>query len=508
MASKNEGESTVVLEPKPTLSKRAKKRMERIEKAKRLRKQNKLTLKEGDVETDKDILHCTEYYYENGLRKVYPYYFDFTSYVKERWFGREILEVFASEFHSEPREYYKQAIENGSITVNGKVVSCDYKLKGNSMIVNKMHRHENPVIDAPIEIIADTQDFLVINKPSSIPCHPCGRYRYNSISFILAKDYGYTGLRSLYRLDRLTSGVLIFAKNHKTATKFTKEIQKKNVQKEYVCRVDGRFPDGEVVCDQPIDVISHKLGVRKITCSSSGKDAKTTFQRLSYNDRTSVVKCIPHTGRTHQIRVHLQYLGYPIINDPFYNSEAFGPNRGKGGIKDKTDEEIAENIMKIHNVGLWVKGENPYFKKRIEELKTESAQSHKPLGVKSVVVNDLKSSLSHEAAECNNQVETNVNCEEETILPKRQKLDTECEQNMSDNTDSQTDPRKKLDHPGFDLNKWIPDEKCDDCKTLFDEPGKKDLILYLHALKYKGADWEFSTPLPDWASEDWKEEDG
>ncbi|KAJ8302451.1 hypothetical protein KUTeg_018847 [Tegillarca granosa] len=463
MASKNEGESTVILEPKPTLSKRAKKRMERIEKAKRLRKQNKLTLKEGDVETDKDILNCTEYYYENGLRKVYPYYFDFSSYVKERWFGREILEVFASEFHSEPREYYKQAIENGSITVNGKVVSCDYKLKGNSMIVNKMHRHENPVIDAPIEIIADTQDFLVINKPSSIPCHPCGR----SVQI---------------RPSHL--GVLIFAKNHKTATKFTKEIQKKNVQKEYVCRVDGRFPDGEVVCDQPIDVISHKLGVRKITCSSSGKDAKTTFQRLS----------IPHTGRTHQIRVHLQYLGYPIINDPFYNSEAFGPNR--------------ENIMKIHNVGLWVKGENPYFKKRIEELKTESEQSHKPLGVKFVVGDDLKSRSSHEAAECNNQVETNVNREEETILPKRQKLDTECEQNVSDNTDSQTDPRKKLDHPGFDLNKWIPDEKCDDCKTLFDEPGKKDLILYLHALKYKGADWEFSTPLPDWASEDWKEEDG
>ena len=74
--------------------------------------------------------------------------------------------------------------------------------------------------------------------------------------------------------------------------------------------------------------------------NSNGKQCKTIFERLNYNGKSSTVLCKPKTGRMHQIRVHLQYLGYPILNDNIYNSIAFGPNKGKGGVFGKSLEEV------------------------------------------------------------------------------------------------------------------------------------------------------------------------
>ena len=79
------------------------------------------------------------------------------------------------------------------------------------------------------------------------------------------------------------------------------------VLKEYVCRVEGEFPEGKTECSQPVEVVSYKIGVCKV--SGHGKECRTEFERMSFNGSTSVVICRPFTGRMHQIRVHLQYLG-------------------------------------------------------------------------------------------------------------------------------------------------------------------------------------------------------
>ena len=119
-----------------------------------------------------------------------------------------------------------------------------------------------------------------------------------------------------------------------------------------MCRVEGEFPDEEIVCSEPIEVVSYKIGVCKV--SDKGKDCVTIFKRLSYNGTTSVVLCKPQTGRMHQIRVHLQYLGYPVVNDPLYNHTVFGPLKGKGGKIGKTDEELVRDLIGIHNAENWL----------------------------------------------------------------------------------------------------------------------------------------------------------
>lgn len=143
--------------------------------------------------------------------------------------------------------------------------------------------------------------------------HPCGRYRHNTVVFILAKEYNLKNLRTIHRLDRLTSGLLLFGRSPKKARQMEHQIRNRQVQKEYICRVEGEFPDGVIECKEPIEVVSYKIGVCKV--SSKGKECTTTFQKLGYNGRTSVVLCKPLTGRMHQIRVHLQYLGMCRICD-------------------------------------------------------------------------------------------------------------------------------------------------------------------------------------------------
>ncbi|KAK3086101.1 hypothetical protein FSP39_013580 [Pinctada imbricata] len=532
-----------------TLSKRARKTIKRVrnkkaqqkERYKEMKRQNKPTCRNSNPGF-MDFSE-TEYYFENGLRKVYPYYYEFSCYAKGRWQGRTVLNVFESEFLQQTDEYYKNGIAAGQLQVNGRSVSTDYVLKNKDIMTHKTHRHENPVIGSPLEIICENEDVIVVNKPASIPVHPCGRYRYNSIYFILGKEHGLRNLRTAYRLDRMTSGVLILAKNAKTARKLLDDVSSRHVRKEYVCRVVGEFPEEEVVVDQPIGILSNKIGVHRV--SPDGKPSKTTFIRLNYNGKSSVVKCIPHTGRTHQIRVHLQYLGHPIVNDHIYNSEAFGPNKGKGGDFEIPEDKLFEKIRSEHNIGLWV-AEEDYadFHKRIAELK-ELKRSKSLSNDTFIVQNSAEMcdeekiasqdrteivepvSEGSENTECQDKTEDVASCtcdptpEEEPKL-KKQKVEekdlaasgsTKSEEEMdsanvtTNSYESSVECSNTVTNkmPGFEWNNWFPDENCSDCRKRFIEPVPKFLIMYLHALKYKGSDWEYEAPMPDWARDDWVE---
>ncbi|XP_016964535.1 pseudouridylate synthase RPUSD2 isoform X2 [Drosophila biarmipes] len=403
----------------------------------------------------------TSYYFENGLRKVYPYFFTFTTFAKGRWVDEKILDVFVREFRAAPPEEYERSLEAGKLTVNYEKVPKDYKIKHNDLLANVVHRHEVPVTSQPIKIVYMDKDIVVVNKPASIPVHPCGRYRHNTVVFILAKEHNLKNLRTIHRLDRLTSGLLLFGRTAEKARELELQIRTRQVQKEYVCRVEGRFPDGIVECNEKIDVVSYKIGVCKV--SPKGKDCKTTFQRIGEVGDDSIVLCKPLTGRMHQIRVHLQYLGFPISNDPLYNHEVFGPLKGRGGdIGGITEEQLINNLITIHNAENWLglEGEQAATTNINSELKTTSALE---------VSIDTKDSQPVNAAtnESINEAATQT-CYEE---PDR----------------------------SFDPEKTTSDPHCSECKVNYRDPGPKDLIMFLHAWKYRGVDWEYTTELPDWA---------
>ncbi|XP_032529478.2 pseudouridylate synthase RPUSD2-like isoform X1 [Danaus plexippus] len=479
-----------------------------------------------------DRYNETSYYIENGLRKVYPYYFTFTTFTKGRWVGEKILDVFAREFRAHPAAEYERCIRAGTLTVNYERVDPDYRLKHNDLLANVVHRHEVPVTSQPITLVHIDEDIVVVNKPASIPVHPCGRYRHNTVVFILAKEYNLKNLRTIHRLDRLTSGLLLFGRSPKKARQMEHQIRNRQVQKEYVCRVDGEFPDEEIECTEPIEVVSYKIGVCKV--SQKGKDCSTTFKRLGYNTKsnTSVVLCRPKTGRMHQIRVHLQYLGYPVVNDPLYNHPVFGPLRGKGGdTGGKTDEQLVRDLIAIHNAENWLgvdAGDDdmlfskPVAGDKVEDeceagmasressprlespapgltpatvmtaiLASPSSGSEAPAEVRSPAHSPSLNEDSNDAKSDKVTVATQTGCTPAHVVPN---VSTGVSTSVSNVTGVYTTSQE-----------LTVDPHCYECRVRYRDPRPRDLVMFLHAWKYKGPGWEYETELPQWADIDWEE---
>ncbi|KAK5738936.1 DRAP deaminase [Elasticomyces elasticus] len=392
------------------------------------------------------------YYLEDGLRRVAPYHFTYNTNAKERWRGREIFEIFCDEFRDRPAEYYKDAIETGKIQVNGQPVPSTFaKIKNGDVISHTLHRHEPPVTAKPIGIVHEDEDMIVINKPAGVPVHPAGRYNYNSVIEIMRAERGHQwNPLPCNRLDRLTSGVMFIAKHKKAAEKLTDQLVGRTVRKEYVARVRGEFPEGDVLCEQPILQISPKLGLNRVR--ANGKQAKTVFKRLAYypppstttttspatNSDTdalpkqgySIVRCLPLTGRTHQLRVHLQFLGHPITNDPIYaNRRVFGPSLGNA-----------------------------------------SSTSEPQIGTTQYSDEDIMTRLSRMGKEEHAEA---VAYEDEMVDEYN---------------------KKKAEK--------MTGEVCNICQTpLYSDPGVHELGIYLHARKYADKDgkWSYETTLPEWA---------
>ncbi|BFZ12875.1 hypothetical protein BsWGS_15914 [Bradybaena similaris] len=541
-------------EAKP-LSKKAVKRLARAEKHKeykrRKREESLQTIQRDDIGYSLEDLDKSSYYFENGVRKVYPYPYVFATHAKGRWVGRKLEEVLQQEFGYDHPDDLMKSFESGLIHVNGKRVGLNHIIRGNDYICHRTHRHENPVTAAPLEVIENNDDILVINKPSSIPCHPCGRYRFNSVAFILGKEMGLTSLRGIYRLDRLTSGVLIFCKTPQMTKTLMSQVANRQVQKEYVCRVVGKFPDGTVNVDQPLEALSNKLRLQVV--SPTGKSSQTTFTRISYNGKSSVVRCVPHTGRTHQIRVHLQYLGYPILNDGFYNSDAWGPSRGKNGVYELPYDQVCERILAEHQEKLWDGGENPLYEVKLRELKLREQKNETsvdpnqlsagsgPAGSTDLSDSSVANVVSNSATvELLTDDEELLECPVTNILPQAgpnipsgigiAPVDEASDLHLSKSTGSQISSEQLVHEsqpkdeavvdsgvsavagctqplPGFEMSKWMIDPSCDQCKKLLIDPQEKQLVMFLHAIRYKGLGWEYETALPDWASEDWSREE-
>ncbi|XP_068725701.1 pseudouridylate synthase RPUSD2-like [Montipora capricornis] len=397
---------------------------------------------------DGKLLEETTCFIRNGLRHVHPYYFSFTTHCKGRWVGRTLIDVFKEEFQSETQEYYEKAISAGKITVNGDVASQGTILKDNDVICNRVHRHEPPVAGNTLQIVELTDELVVLNKPSSIPVHPCGRYRHNTVVFILGKEHGLTNLFTIHRIDRLTSGVLMFARTLAKAQELESQVRNREIEKEYICRVQGEFPSETVDCEEPVLVVSHKIGVCRV--AQNGKPCKTVFTRIGCNGQTSVVKCVPYTGRMHQIRVHLQWLGYPIVNDPIYNHISWGPNRGRGGVSEELVHKVIGEMAKSSTITGFVARDSD----GVDKVQPHDTTNTVKETAESTHSNDEKMSLGSQS--CSDQ---------------------------------------------------YYDKGCSECHVNRRDPTPSELTMYLHALSYKGPTWEYRTEVPLWAEEEWSRQD-
>ncbi|KAM9911087.1 hypothetical protein OXX69_003853 [Metschnikowia pulcherrima] len=298
------------------------------------------------------------YEIEGPLRRVTPYFFTYLTYCKLRWRDRKLINIFVDEFRDKDPEFYRKAIAEGRVLLNKSPSNIDSIVRNGDLISHRLHRHEPAVTSRPIKIVFEDKNMIAIDKPSGMPVHPAGRYRYNTITKIMQHENGIT-VHPCNRLDRLTSGLMFLGKNAKGAESMVKQMRERSVRKEYIARVKGKFPLGSHTVDKPLTTASPKHALNVVDLEN-GKPAETEFVRISYDAKsdTSIVKCHPLTGRTHQIRVHLQYLGHPIANDPIYSSEFIwgSPELGKGnnGISDPGIVSRLDTIGKTRACSTWI----------------------------------------------------------------------------------------------------------------------------------------------------------
>ena len=223
----------------------------------------------------------------------------------------------------------QRLIEDGNILVNGKNAKVSYKIQENDKIsveIPEPKQIELKAQDIPIEIIYEDSDIIVVNKPKGMVVHPAnGNPDGTLVNAIMAicKD-SLSGIGGeirpgiVHRIDKDTSGLLIVAKNDNSHVKMSEQIKNHEVKKTYIALVRGVFKENEATIDMPIGRSTSDR--KKMAINKNGKNAITHIKVLKRFDKYTLLKVNIETGRTHQIRVHLSHIGYPIVGDYTYSN--------------------------------------------------------------------------------------------------------------------------------------------------------------------------------------------
>ncbi len=218
-------------------------------------------------------------------------------------------------------------VKYGGVRLAGEVVHMRAMVKNGDVIEVTFPEESSEniqPIDIPLSIVYEDEHIIIINKPINMPTHPS---RGNSLPTLANAVAAYLGgpfvFRSITRLDRDTSGLVLIAKDQLTAAKLSGDVRAGRIKKRYVAEVVG-IPEPRVgVIDAPIERVSE--GNIKRCVREDGKPSVTEYRVLSVNSMgNSLVSVTPITGRTHQIRVHMAYIGHPLVDDFLYGEKTPG----------------------------------------------------------------------------------------------------------------------------------------------------------------------------------------
>ena len=222
------------------------------------------------------------------------------------------------------RSKIQKLIKNDCVSVDGKIVSSNYIVKEGNIITiteKEEEKHEIKELDIPLDIVYEDEYLLIVNKPSGLVVHPAVGHKDDTLVNALAKI---TNLSSddvrpgiVHRIDKDTSGLLVVAKDERTHELLVDMIKNKQVVRKYIALVHGIIHESTGTIDAPIgrDITDRK----KYTVTDiNAKESITHFKVLERLRDATLIECTLDTGRTHQIRVHMKYIGHPIVNDGVY----------------------------------------------------------------------------------------------------------------------------------------------------------------------------------------------
>lgn len=245
--------------------------------------------------------------------------------------GERVDKALANALPELSRTQCQRLIKEGRVTIDDLPVKGSQRLEGGEQVVVDLPEVESSQIEPqpmPLDIIYEDADIILIDKPAGIVVHPAAGHESGTlVNAVLAHCPDLPGVGGerrpgvVHRLDKDTSGLIVFAKNDRALRYLQRQFKERSVGKVYQALVDGVMPQNEILIDAPIGRDPQdrkKMAVIPPDSSARSREALTWVKVISRFDEYSFLECRPLTGRTHQIRVHLAFAGYPIVGDGIY----------------------------------------------------------------------------------------------------------------------------------------------------------------------------------------------
>lgn len=244
--------------------------------------------------------------------------------------GARIDAWLASKLNEYSRSYIQKLVEDGAVQVNNKTVKSNYKLKDQDTVTIMIPEPEKLDVAAEkidIEVLYEDSDIIVVNKPKGMVVHPAaGNYTGTLVNAMM--DYCGDDLSDIngvirpgivHRIDKDTSGVLVIAKTNRAHEKLSEKLKEHDIKRVYNAVVGGVIKEEAGKIDAPIG--RHPVDRKKMAVNTkNGRRAVTHFKVLERFKNATYIEVELETGRTHQIRVHMSYIGYPIVGDKVYGN--------------------------------------------------------------------------------------------------------------------------------------------------------------------------------------------
>lgn len=242
--------------------------------------------------------------------------------------GGERIDKFLAQKLDKSRSLVQKLIKDELVLVNGEVVKTNYSVAdGDEIDVIQLDVVDNTnIIPQPmdLDIVYEDDDLLVINKPSGLVVHPApGHYQDTLVNGLLAYSNKLSDINGefrpgiVHRIDKDTSGLLVVCKNNESHEKLANQLSDKTLFRQYLAIVHGEIEEDEGEIIAPIGR-DPRDRVKMAVVAKNSKEAQTNFKVLERYDHYTLVSCNLLTGRTHQIRVHFDFINYPLVGDPLY----------------------------------------------------------------------------------------------------------------------------------------------------------------------------------------------
>lgn len=245
--------------------------------------------------------------------------------------GERLDKALAEAYPDVSRSQWQQHIANGLVTIEGQPVKGSLRLEGGEQVHATLPDTVESGLqaqDIPLEIIYEDDDILAVNKAAGMVVHPSpGHHEGTLVNAILGYCPDLEGVGGerrpgiVHRLDKDTSGIILVAKNDHALRHLQRQFKRRSVKKHYLALVEGHVQPPKALIDAPIGRDPHNRQRMTVIAPGSGlraRAAQTEYHVIQLYGAYSLVACYPRTGRTHQIRVHLAFAGFPIVGDAIY----------------------------------------------------------------------------------------------------------------------------------------------------------------------------------------------